>query len=408
MAIAFVRARPLSRGKGQSAVACAAYRACVLLHDNYYGKDHDYSKKSGHMAGELELPPGVNKTREEIWNLVEEVEKRGDARFGKEILVAHPKEFSEEENIILAQGIAKILAEEHKPDGTVDYYPVQWDIHGPHKEAVIDDNGNFVLDAEGKKTWQSNDNNHGHYMVTERPWDFVSDTFSKKKDRIRNSKEWIAAKKLEIGELMNSMLRAKGLPEVDFRSWEERNAESIEQTGKELDRPQIHQGVVKTNMERKRRGSLARKKMKKDNEIKIAEGELKKIEANAKSKKSSSRKAKNQVPSIGNLADEISSNVATNLAKKQEVTIVVSKRAPKVSQQSVITPATNTKVEKPQQPVRNISVPLPKPTGGQHMHSHSGPDHKCLFCIPDGSDRCKFCKFREDELGEEHSSGHGR
>ena len=51
MAIALVRARPLSRGNGQSVVACAAYRACEKLHDEYYGKEHDYLKKSGHVAG---------------------------------------------------------------------------------------------------------------------------------------------------------------------------------------------------------------------------------------------------------------------------------------------------------------------------------------------------------------------
>ena len=408
MAIAMIRARPLSRGKGQSAVACAAYRACVMLHDDFYGKDHDYSKKSGHVAGGLVLPEGVKKTREEIWNLVEESEKRLDARFGKEILVAHPKEFNDAENIRLAQGIAKILAEEHKPDGTVDYYPVQWDIHGPHIEAIIDDDGNFVLDEEGKKVYQSNDNNHGHYMISERHWDFETNTFSKKKDRFRNSDEWLAAKKLEIGELMNSMLRSKGLPEVDFRSWEERNAESVAATGKELDRLQRHQGVVKTNMERNRRRRLVRSKMEKDTELKKAKGELKKMEANAKSKKNSSNNAKNQVAIVGNLSDEIANNVAANLAKKQEATIIVSKESSRQTQRSVITPATNTKVEKPQQPVRNIPVPLPKTTSGQHMHAHSGPDHKCLFCIPDGSEKCKYCKFREDELGEEHSSGHGR
>lgn len=405
MAIAFVRARPLSRGKGQSVVACSAYRACEKLHDEYYGKDHDYSKKSGHVAGGLELPQGVNKTREEIWNLVEIFEKRVDARLGKEIIVAHPKEFNDEENIMLAQGIAKILAEEHKPDGTVDYYPVQWDIHGPHEEAVIDENGNFVLDAEGKKTWQNNDNNHGHYMVSERPWDFVTSTFSKKKDRNRNSKEWIAEKKLKIGELMNSMLRAKGLPEVDFRSWEERNAESVAQTGKELDRPQRHQGPAKTNAERKRRRRLAGEKMKKHNEIKTAKGELKKMEA--KAKKTSSSKAKNQVPSIGNLADEISNTVAAKASKKQDVTIVVSKGASKVSQQSVSTPEPKSKENKAQQPVHDIPVPIPKSVR-QHVYSNAGPDHKCFICIPDGSDRCKYCKFREDELGEEHSSGYPR
>ena len=407
MAIAMIRARPLSRGKGQSAVACAAYRACVLLHDNYYGKEHDYSKKSGHVDGGVVLPKGVTITREELWNLVEEAEKRSDARFGKEVLVALPKEFNEEENRIVALRIAICLSEEHKADGSIDYYPLQWDIHGPHIEAIIDDNGNFVLDEEGKKMWQSNDNKHVHNMISERPWDFETGTFSSKKDRYRNTDEWLAAKKLEIGEIINSMLREKGLPEVDFRSWEERNAESIAKTGKELEKPQRHQGPARTNVERKRRRRLARKKMSIDDEIKLAEGELKKMDVKTKSKKSSSNNAKNQVAVVGNLVDEISNNVAANLAKKQDATIIVSKKSSGQPQQSVSIPEAKPKEKKPQQPVRSIPVPMPKPAR-QHMHSHSGPDHKCLICIPDGSDRCKFCKFREDEWGEEHSSGHGR
>ena len=406
MAIAMIRARPLSRGKGQSAVACAAYRACVLLHDNYYGKEHDYSKKSGHVDGGVVLPKGVTITREELWNLVEEAEKRSDARFGKEVLVALPKEFNEEENRIVALRIAICLSEEHKADGSIDYYPLQWDIHGPHIEAIIDDNGNFVLDEEGKKMWQSNDNKHVHNMISERPWDFETGTFSSKKDRYRNTDEWLAAKKLEIGEIINSMLREKGLPEVDFRSWEERNAESIAKTGKELEKPQRHQGPARTNVERKRRRRLARSKMEKDNELKKAKGELKKLEA--KSKSTSSGKSKNQVPSLGNFADEISSKVAANIAKKQEVTIVVSKGASRASKQSISAPEAKPKENKPQQPSHDIPLPMPKPAGQQHGHAHSGPDHKCFLCIPDGSDRCKYCKFREDELGEEHSGGYVR
>ena len=107
------------------------------------------------------------------------------------------------------------------------------------------------------------------------------------------------------------------------------------------------------------------------------------------------------------MADETSSKVAANIAKKQDVTTVVSKRASKVSQQSVSTPEPKSKENKAQQPVHDIPVPIPKSVR-QHVHSNAGPDHKCFICIPDGSDRCKYCKFREDELGEEHSSSHGR
>ena len=403
MAIAFIRSRPLSRGKGQSVVACSAYRACEKLHDVFYGKEYDYSKKSGHVSGGLVLPERVHKTREELWNLVEESEKRCDARLGREILVALPKEFNDEENTILALEIAKILSEEHKPDGSVDYYPVQWDVHGPHIESVIDENGDFVLDEKGKKILQNNGNKHGHYMITERPWDLAEDTFSKKKDRNRNSKEWLASKKLEIGGLMNSMLRAKNLPEVDFRSWEERNAESVEKTGKKLDRPQLHQGPDKTNSERKRRRRLARKKMDIDNEIRLAEAELKKINAKVKAKNNSVKKTNNHVPIVGNLVEAITKNVAANLGKKQVITTVFTKGTARQLQQNVLTPVASSKVDKPQPQICNIPAPLPKSPRGQHVHSNAGPDHKCLFCIPDGSDRCKYCRFREDELTEERS-----
>ena len=120
------------------------------------------------------------------------------------------------------------------------------------------------------------------------------------------------------------------------------------------------------------------------------------MEANVKSKKSSSNNSKKQVAIVGNLADEISNNVEAAIAKKQEVTIVVSAPEPKP------------KENKTQQPVHDIPIPIPKPAGQQHGHAHSGPDHKCFLCIPDGSDRCKYCKFREDELGEEHSGGYVR
>lgn len=144
-----------------------------------------------------------------------------------------------------------------------------------------------------------------------------------------------------------------------------------------------------------------------NNEIKLAEAELKKMNTKTKAKNNSARKTNNQVPVVGNLIEDISKNVAANLAKKQDVTTVVAKSSSRIPQQSVIPPTVNTKSEKPQQPARRISVPMPKPAR-QHMHSHSVPDHKCLFCIPDGSDRCKFCKFREDELSEEHKSGYSR
>ena len=44
---------PISRGKGRSAVASAAYIAGEKIYDEYYGKTHDYTKKSVTEFNEL-------------------------------------------------------------------------------------------------------------------------------------------------------------------------------------------------------------------------------------------------------------------------------------------------------------------------------------------------------------------
>lgn len=342
MAIAFARAKSVSRRNRQSAVACSAYRACEKLNDERYEKIHDYSKKKGHVSGGLELPEGVEMTREKLWNLVESFEKRVDARLCKELIIAFPKEFTTEENTRLAQGIAKILAIEHKADGSKEQYPVQWDVHGPHIESVIDDNGEFVFDERGNKKLQNNGNNHGHFLITERYWDYQTNSFSTKKNRDRNTKEWLATKKLEIGDFMNSMLREKHLPEIDFRSWEVRNSESLQKTGKELKKPQAHKGPAKTNSERKNIRNLVRKKLSIKGELKNAEIALSKMNTNQK-------------PVV--------------ISPKSQVTI-------------------------------------PKSFGVKNQQMKAGPEIKCLICIPNESAKCKACKFRDEDLAADNERGY--
>ena len=45
MALFHFNVTPISRGKGRSAVASAAYIAGEKIYDEYYGKTHDYTKK---------------------------------------------------------------------------------------------------------------------------------------------------------------------------------------------------------------------------------------------------------------------------------------------------------------------------------------------------------------------------
>ena len=46
----------IKRSKGQSAVACAAYRSGEKLYSDYYGEVSDYTRKRGIVRTEILLP----------------------------------------------------------------------------------------------------------------------------------------------------------------------------------------------------------------------------------------------------------------------------------------------------------------------------------------------------------------
>lgn len=93
----------ISRGKGRSAVACAAYRSGTKLTDLATGKMFDYSNKPGVVFSEVLLPenaPAVFAVdRNILWDAVERKEIRSDARLAREVEVALPREFTRQEQI---------------------------------------------------------------------------------------------------------------------------------------------------------------------------------------------------------------------------------------------------------------------------------------------------------------------
>ena len=96
----------LSRGKGQSAIASAAYRAGEKLECTYYGEVSDYTRKGGVVLAEIHLPqqaPERFKDRETLWNEVEWIEGNKKAQLAHSFDIALMNEFSMEENIELAR-----------------------------------------------------------------------------------------------------------------------------------------------------------------------------------------------------------------------------------------------------------------------------------------------------------------
>lgn len=96
----------VSRGKGKSAVAAAAYRSGEKLTNEWDGMTHDYTRKGGVVHTEIMLPPHAPPSfadRSTLWNSVELYEKAGNAQLAREIDAALPIELSREEQIRLVR-----------------------------------------------------------------------------------------------------------------------------------------------------------------------------------------------------------------------------------------------------------------------------------------------------------------
>lgn len=226
MAISFVRAKAISRGSGQSAVACSAYRSCERLVSESGKKVFNYTKKTGLIEKGFHCPEGLEMSREKLWNLVEANEKRKDARLAKEFIVALPHELPKKEHRKICELIAKQLA---SGDRFAD-----WAIHEPSKRG--DDR-----------------NIHAHFLITERGWNRETGTFEKLKNREWNTEEYLQTQKEAIAEICNDRLREYNFPEIDPR----RYTEKVE-AGLEVNEPQRHQGVERTNYYRNRVEKLER------------------------------------------------------------------------------------------------------------------------------------------------------
>lgn len=104
MAIFHLDVKTISRSQGRSAVGAAAYRAGERLLDERLGVEYDYSNKKGVVYSEIMAPqdaPEWVKDRKRLWNEVEATERRKDSQLAREVLIALPKELSQDERVDL-------------------------------------------------------------------------------------------------------------------------------------------------------------------------------------------------------------------------------------------------------------------------------------------------------------------
>ena len=128
MSIYHFAVKIISRAKGSSAVAAAAYRSASRLHDDRLALNYDYLNKPGVVHSEVMLPDGASPSfsnRALLWNTVEAGEKRNDAQLAREVEFALPREMNQAQGIDLARSFA---ADQFVSRGMIADLNVHWDI----------------------------------------------------------------------------------------------------------------------------------------------------------------------------------------------------------------------------------------------------------------------------------------
>ena len=209
-------AQSISRGKGQSSVASAAYRSASRLVDERTGEIHDYTRKQGVIHSEVMTPantPEWMADRTQLWNAVEAVETRKNSQLAREIQLSLPHELTEDQRRDLVRGFVQ---EQFVGKGMI----ADLAIHAPS--------------AEGDQR-----NHHAHVMLTMRT--LMGDGFGNKV-RDWNSADQLQAWREQWAHHQNRELERHGHPaRVDHRSFE---AQGVDRE------PTQHLGPVASDMER--------------------------------------------------------------------------------------------------------------------------------------------------------------
>ena len=160
MAIAFARARYLSRAAGGNAVRSAAYNAREAIQAERTGELFHFRHRDAPEHHEVLLPEGADPRFADcavLWNAAEAAEKRKDSQVAREIVLALPadRELTTADRIELARS----FAEQHFVSKGL---AVQLDVHAPHKERG-EGEGAYAEGTGGDHT-----NWHAHLLITTR------------------------------------------------------------------------------------------------------------------------------------------------------------------------------------------------------------------------------------------------
>ena len=231
----------VSRGKGKSAVAAAAYRSGEKITNEWDGMTHDYTRKRGVVHTEILLPPHAPPSfsdRATLWNSVELYEKAGNAQLAREIDAALPIELSREEQIRL---VREYCSSQFVSRGMcVDFAIHDTDSGNPHCHIMLtmrplDERGAWA--AKSKKEYDLDENGERIRLPSGRYKTHKVDLtgWNDKGNALLWRKAW--------ADISNAYLERAGHPErIDHRSNAERGIDEL---------PTVHMGVAACQMEKK-------------------------------------------------------------------------------------------------------------------------------------------------------------
>ncbi len=137
MAIYHLTAKVISRARGQSAVAAAAYRSGSALRDERYGLTHNYTRERKTLHSEIMAPAGApewTQRREALWNRVEAGERRKDSQLARLVEISLPAELSLDESIAL---LRDFIAQEFVSSGMIADICIRQSDSGPHAHIML-------------------------------------------------------------------------------------------------------------------------------------------------------------------------------------------------------------------------------------------------------------------------------
>lgn len=212
---------PMSRSDGRSAVAAAAYRFGMSLHDERYAVTHDYSRKRGvecaFMVAPVDAPDWAHDP-ERLWNEAERMEKKCNSRVAREAELALPAFLRAQERQSIVQEFSEALVERYG-------VAVAAALHAPSRTG---DQRNY----------------HAHIMFTTR--EVTAEGFGKKTrviDDLKTGPQEITKLRELAADIINAHLAdANSDIRVDHRSFKNRGLER---------EPTTHLGPTATEMERR-------------------------------------------------------------------------------------------------------------------------------------------------------------